>query len=111
MSLNSKLVRGICRSDKGIVGYVQSFPKPLELGCQLIAMGLRVDAGFGRSLLHFLSMFIEPGEKEDVPASQAPVASEDVGGDRGIGVSDMRHRVHIIDGRCDVKGLLATHAV
>jgi hypothetical protein len=26
-------------------------------------------------------------------------------------VSDMRHVVHIIDRRCDVKGVLATHAV
>ena len=66
-------------------------------------MGLRVDAGFGRGLLNFLSMFIEPGEKEDVASSQAPVASKDVGSHGGIGVSDVRHVVHVIDRRRDVE--------
>ena len=99
----------VCRSDKGIVGNVETFPKCLELGRQLVAMGLRVDAGFGRGLLNFLSMFIEPGEKEDVAASQAPVASEDVGSDGRIGVSDMRHVVHVIDRRRDVKGIGMAH--
>ena len=82
---------------------LRRFQRVLELGCQLIAMGLRVDAGFGRGLLNFLSMFIEPGEKEDVASSQAPVASEDVGSYGRIGVSDMRHVVHVIDRRCDVE--------
>ena len=99
----------IGRPDEGVVGNVQPFPKGLELGSQLIAMRLRVDAGFGRSLLDFLSMFIEPGEKEDVASSQAPVASEDVGSHGGIGVSDMRHVVYVIDRRCDVETVGVTH--
>ena len=66
---------GIRRSDKGIVRNVESFPEVLKLGSQFVAMRLRVDAGFGRGLLNFLSMFIEPGEKEDVSPAQSPVAS------------------------------------
>ena len=85
------------------------FQSVLKLGCQLVAMDLRVDAGFGRGLLNFLSMFIEPGEKEHVASSQAPVASEDVGGHGGIGVADVRHVVHVIDRRCDVKTIGVTH--
>ena len=80
-----------------------------ETGEPAFAMGLRVDAGFGRSLLNFLSMFIEPGEKEDVASSQAPVASKDVGSHGGIGVSDMRHVVHVIDRRRDVEAIGVTH--
>ena len=68
-------------------------------------MGLRIDAGLGRSLLNFLSMFIESGEKEHVATAQAPIASEDVGSHGGIGVSDMRHVVHVIDRRRDVEVL------
>jgi hypothetical protein len=104
ISLNGKLVRRICRSDKGIMRNVEPFPKLLELGCQLVAMDLRINACFGRSLLDLLSMFIEPGEKKNIATSQAPVASKHIGGDRGIGVSDMRHVVHVIDRGCDVKG-------
>ncbi len=99
----------IRRPDEGIVRDVQPFPEFLKLGCKLVAMGLRVDAGFGRGLLNFLSMLIEPGEKEDVASSQAPVASKDVGSHGGIGVSDMRHVVHVIDRRRDVEAVGMTH--
>ena len=81
----------------------------MELGSQLVAMRLRVDACLGRGLLNFLSMFIEPGEKEDVASSQAPLASKDVGSHGGIGVSDMRYIVHVIDRRRDVEGVRCTH--
>ena len=72
-------------------------------------MRLRIDAGLGRCLLNFLPMFIEPGEKEDVTSSQAPVAGKDVGGHGGIGVSDMRHVVHVIDRRRDVEAYWVAH--
>ena len=94
----------IRRSDERIVRDVQAFPECLKLRCQLIAMGLRVDAGFGRSLLNFLSMFIESGEKEDVASSQAPVASQDVGRHGGVGMADMRHVVDVVNRGRDVEG-------
>ena len=84
---------------------LKSFPELLKLGRQLVAMGLRIDAGFGRGLLNLLPMFIEPGEKEDVASSQAPVASKYVGGHGRIGVADMRHVVHVIDRRRDVESI------
>ena len=107
--LNDFLVLQIGRPDEGVVGNVQPFPKGLELWSQLVAMGLRVDAGFGRSLLDFLSVFIEPGEKEDVASPETPIASEDVGSYGGIGVSDMRHVVYVIDRRGDVETVGVTH--
>ena len=85
------------------------FQSVLKLGGQLVAMGLRVDAGFGCGLLNFLSMFIEPGEKEDIASSQAPVASEHIGGHGCIGMADMRHVVHVVDRRRDVKTIGVTH--
>ena len=99
----------IRRPDEGIVRDVQPFPELLKLGCQLIAMRLRVDAGFGRGLLNFLPMFIEPGEKEDVTSSQAPVAGKYVGSHGGIGVADMRHVVYVIDRCRDVEGIGIAH--
>jgi hypothetical protein len=70
---------------------------------------LRGNAGFGRGLLNFLSMFIESSKKEDVASSQAPVASKNVGSHGGIGVSDVRHVVHVIDRRRDVETVGVTH--
>ena len=109
VSLNDSFVLSIGGPDKGVVGNVQPFPKGLKLGSQLVAMDLRVDAGFGRSLLNFLSMFIEPGEKEDIASSEAPIASEDIGSHSGIGMPDMRHVVHVIDRCRDVEGVGSTH--
>ena len=105
VSLNDRFVRCIRRSDESIVGNVQPFPKGLELRRQLVAMGLRVDAGFGRCLLNFLPMFIEPGEKEDVASTQAPVTSKDIGSHGRIGMSDVRHIVHVIDRCRDVEAV------
>ena len=109
VSLNDGLVRGICCSDEGIVGDIQAFPEILKLRSQFIAMGLRIDSGFGCGLLNFLSMLIEPGEKEDVTSSKSPVASQHVGSYGRIGVANVRHVVHIVDGRCDVETVGVTH--
>jgi hypothetical protein len=54
-------------------------------------------------------MLIEPGEKEDVASSQAPVASEDIGSHGRIGMSDVRYIVHVIDRCRDVEAVGGTH--
>jgi hypothetical protein len=102
-------MRDIRRSDKGIVRDVEPFPEILKLGCQLVAMDLRVDAGFGCGLLNLLSMFIEPREKENVFPSQTPVASQNIGSHGRIGVADMRHVVHVINRGRDVEAVGVTH--
>ena len=89
----------------------EAFPDLLKLRCQLVAMRLRIDPGFDRGLLNFLSMFIEPGEKEDLATAQSPIASEDICGDGCIGVANVRHVVHVIDRRCDVETVGVTHVV
>ena len=66
VSLNHCFVSGVSRSDEGIVRNVEAFPELLKLRCQLVAMRLRIDPGFGCGLLNFLAMFVEPGKKEDV---------------------------------------------
>ena len=67
--------------------------------------------GLGRGLLNLLAMFVEPGEKEHVTSTQPPVARQHVGGNGGVGVSDMRHVVHVVDRRRDVKGLWCAHGL
>ena len=99
----------IRRSDEGIVRNVEPFPEGLKLWGQLVAVSLRADAGFGRSLLNFLSMFIEPGQKENLASAQAPVASQNIGGHGRIGVADMRHVVHVINRGRDVEAVGVTH--
>lgn len=67
VSLDDLLMLRVGRSDERVIRDVQPLPQALKLRRQFIAVRLRINAGFRSSLLHFLSMFIEPGEKEDLP--------------------------------------------
>src|SRR5215467_3763258 len=96
--------------DKGIVRDVQAFPKLLKLRGEFVAVRLRIDAGLRRGLLDFLAMLIETGEEKDIASSKAPVASQYISGDGGVGMADMRHVVDVIDRSCDVELVLIAHS-
>ena len=100
---------GIRRPDEGGIGDVQLPPEHLELRRELVAVDLGVDAGLGGSLLHFLTMFIEAGEKKHLASAQTPVACQHVGGYGGVGVTDMRDIVNVVNRGGDVKGVLVRH--
>ena len=51
-----------------------------------------------------LAVLVGPGEEEDVLAALAHVARQHVGGDRRVGVAQMRLAVHVVDRRGDVVG-------
>lgn len=72
-------------------------------------MHLRVNAGFGSGLLHFLAMFIETGEKEYFASTQSPVARQDVSRNGGIGVSDMRDIIDVVNRGGDVEFAACRH--
>src|SRR5581483_10915542 len=62
----------------------------------------RRDSLAQRGLLHFLPVLVGAGEKKDVIAVQPHEARDRIGGDRLIGVADMRRAVRIGDRRGDV---------
>ncbi len=76
---------------------------------QLIAVGLGVDAGLGGCLLHFLAMFIEPGEKKHLASAQPPIARQHVGRDGGVGMADMWDIIDVVNRGGDVKRILVRH--
>ncbi len=59
----------------------------------------------GRGLQHFAAVLVGAGEKEHVAAVEAGKAGDGVGGDRLIGVADMRRAVRIGNRGGDVIGL------
>ena len=61
--------------------------------------------GGGRGLLDLLPVLVRAGQEEDVVAVQPLEARHHVGGDRGVGVADMRRTVHVIDRGRDVDSL------
>ena len=58
-----------------------------------------------RGLLHLLAVLVGAGEEEHVIAVEPHEAGDGVGGDRLVGVADMRRAVRIGDRRGDVIGL------
>ena len=69
-----------------------------------VDMGLRIDAGVVRRLLDLLAVLIGAGQEEHVVAVQPLEPRHDIGRDRGVGVTDMRRAIHIIDRGRDVEG-------
>ena len=87
----------------------ETFPELFKLRGESIAMRLRIDSSFGRRLLNFLTVFVQAGQKEDVPSSQSPVARQHICRDGRVRVTDMRHVVDVIDGSRDVKRVGTLH--
>jgi hypothetical protein len=50
-------------------------------------------------------MLICTRKEEGLIALQAFIAGEDVRGDGGVGVADMRDIIHIVDRGCNVEGV------
>ena len=90
---------------------IQAFPELLKLRGEFVAVGLWVDSRLCRSLLDFLPMFVESGQKEDIASAEPPIACEHVCGNGGVGMSDVRHVVHVVDRGGDVEGLLISQKI
>ena len=64
----------------------------------------RLDALLARRLGHLEAMLVGAGQEEDVAAREPLEARDRVGGDRLIGMADMRRPVRIADRGGDVEG-------
>ena len=88
-----------------IVADIQQFPNFLEPSAGLVSLFERCDSvGVGRAL-DLEAMFIGAGQKEGGISRQPMPPSKRVCCHRCVGVPDMGHIVHVIDGSGDVEGL------
>jgi GNAT superfamily N-acetyltransferase len=74
-----------------------------------VAQSPRAQALARRGLLHLLAVLVGAGEEIDVVAVEPHEAGDGVGGDRLIGVPDMRRPIRVGDRGGDVEGLLGRH--
>jgi hypothetical protein len=82
---------------------VEFFPQFLEPGRHFITVLLRSHTSGIRRLLHFLTVFVQSGEEENVLTAVAIIARQNISKYRCICVTDVRLVVHIIDRRGDVE--------
>ena len=86
-----------------VVGQAHPVPESAEFGGDFVGELLR---SFSRSLrraLDLLSVFVGAGEEVSVKAHQALAPCNGVAGNRGVGVPDVRTRIHVINRGRDVK--------
>ena len=66
-------------------------------------MRLGRQAAVDSGLFHFLAVLVGAREEEHSLSLETVIAGERVGGNGGIGMADMRHVVHVIDGSRNVE--------
>ena len=85
---------------------IQRLPRIGEGGGEGIAPGLRGHAVLLGGLGDLLAVLVGAGDERHVVAVHTLVASNGVGGHRGIGGTQMRRGVDVVDGRGDAEGSL-----
>ena len=92
--------------DEVVVRALQPLHHLLEQRHVAVAQLPRAQPLLGGGLLHLLAVLVGAGEEIDVVAVEPHEAGDGVGGDRLIGVADMRRAVRVGDRGGDVEGLL-----
>ena len=87
-------------ADKIAVGNIEPGPKLLEPFMKFIDMLLRLDTQFFCRLKDFLSMLVCSREEGHLISFESFIASDHIGGNGGIGMSDVRYIVYIINRGC-----------
>ena len=87
-----------------IIGESEHLENSLELSSIFISERLRGHALGGRALFDFHAVFIGASEEEDILTAQAHGACPDITDRGGIGVTDVRPVVDVVDGSGDVSG-------
>ncbi len=90
-------------ADEVVVGQSHPVPERAELGGDFIGELLRSLSRGLRGALDLLSVLVGAGEKVGVKAHQALAPGNGVAGNGGVGVPDVRTRVHVVDRGRDVK--------
>ena len=101
--LHAGSVPRLRRPDVVIIGDAHPVPELAKAVRYLIGKLLRSDAGRGRRALNLLPMLVCPRQKQGVVAKQAMSPGEHVRDQRRVGVPNVRARVHVVDGRGEVK--------
>ena len=55
----------------------------------------------------YLTMFVGAAQEEHLPPTETHEASDDIAGNAGVGVADVRLVVDVVDGRRNLEGTLA----
>ena len=95
--------------DEVVVRAVQPLHHGLEARHVAVEQLPRGQPLLGRGLLDFLAVLVGAGEEIDVVAVEPHEAGDGVGGDRLVGVADMRRAVRVGNRGGDVEGRLGGH--
>jgi hypothetical protein len=97
--MNRRVVPRLGSADEVVVGAVQRLHHGLELRRHLgDEVGRRLALPF-RSLLDLLAVLVGAGEEQHVVAVEPLEAGQRVGGQRLVGLADMRRAIGVRDGR------------
>ena len=94
-------------ADEAVVGDAEPFPQLLEAHDGFIRLLLRGNSPFGRCLFDLLPMFVGAGQEEGIHIQRTVVARQNVGQDRGVGMTDVRLVVDVVNrgGYIEVVGI------
>ena len=111
ISSDGAVVARLGGADEVVVGEVQRRGHLAEALGVAVGERARRQALLGRRLLHLQPVLVGAGEEEDVLAVEPLEARDGIGGDRLVGVADVRLAVGIGDGRGDVEFRLPAHGL
>jgi len=95
---------GLDGADEAIARDVQPGDHLPEIARHFVRQRARLDPAVARGLDHLEAMLVRAGLEAHVAAHLALVARDRVGGDRLIGMADMRAAIGIVDRSGDVEG-------
>ncbi len=81
----------------------ERLPEVDEFLSVALGQGGHVHAFLIGGLLHFLAVLIDPSQEEHLVAAQATVASDDIGEDFFVGMSDVGRAIGLVNGGGDEK--------
>ena len=91
------------RADEVVVGDLEVGPHRRPARDHLVGPRLRIHAVLARRALDLLAVLVGSGQEVGPVAAQTVVPGGGIGGDRRIGVTDVRNVVHVVDRRRYVK--------
>ena len=107
--LNSFDMVAIGGTDEAVVRNVHQLPQienALFAFNNVVNEFLGGDTGFLGLGFDLLTMFVGTGQEHDVIAAHALVASDGVGSDGAVGVTDVQFGRRIVNGGCDIERFL-----
>ena len=95
-----------CCANKFIIAEIHTHSQILEILRYSICERLWVNTSFLCCNFHFLPMLISAGEKLDPMAVTSLETRQNITGERGVSMANMRLIIHVINWRCDIIGFI-----